>query len=283
MHGSTWLTTSGGGLAHPERVEGLARTKFKLGNYMSLFTGNAVAQLIFQSDTISKAVLLILFGLSVICWTIFFQRYFLLRLKLKQLKQARSALASVNNLDQLKLTVSTLKDTYSGLFLIPAYDLLQERLVSKTELSQQEKEFFSQQLYTLYDDLVKQETSSLSIFTAAIEVSPLLGLFGTIWGLVHSFIRISERQSADIVTVAPGIAEALITTLAGLLVAIPALVLYHVLLLNVRKIEDSLMVVADRYEMLAKKLWQKEFIHAHAQNSSTEKSDIAAGKPYTSY
>lgn len=247
---------------------------------MSLFTGNAVAQLIFQSDTISKAVLLILFGLSIICWTIFFQRYFLLRLKLKQLTQTRSALASVNSLDQLKLTVSTLKDTYPALFLTPAYDLLQERLVSKTELSQQEKEFFSQQIYTLYDDLVKQETSSLSIFTAAIEVSPLLGLFGTIWGLVHSFIRISERQSADIVTVAPGIAEALITTLAGLLVAIPALVLYHILLLNVRKIEDSLMVVADRYEMLAKKLWQKEFIHAHTQISSTEKPDIAAGKPH---
>ncbi len=250
---------------------------------MSLFTGNAVAQLIFQSDAISKAVLLMLFGLSVICWTIFFQRYFLLRLKLKQLSQTRSALASVNSLDQLKLTVSTLKDTYPSLFLTPAYDLLQERLVSKTELSQQEKEFFSQQLYTLYDDLIKQETASLSIFTAAIEVSPLLGLFGTIWGLVHSFIRISERQSADIVTVAPGIAEALITTLAGLLVAIPALVLYHILLLNVSKIEDSLMVVADRYEMLAKKLWQKEFIHAHTEISSTEKPDIATGKPYTSY
>jgi biopolymer transport protein TolQ len=250
---------------------------------MSLFTGNAVAQLIFQSDAISKAVLLILFGLSVICWTVFFQRYFLLRLKLKQLAQARSALASVNSLDQLKLTVATLRDTYSALFLTPAYDLLQERLVNKTEISQQEKEFFSQQLYTLYDDLVKQETASLSIFTAAIEVSPLLGLFGTIWGLVHSFIRISERQSADIVTVAPGIAEALITTLAGLLVAIPALVLYHVLLLNVRKIEDRLMVVADRYEMLAKKLWQKEFMHAHTEISSTEKPDIAAGKPYTSY
>ncbi len=248
---------------------------------MSIFTGNAVAQLVFQSDTISKMVLLILFSLSIICWTLFFQRYFLLRLKSKQLSQARSALASIQTPDQLKLMVSTLSNTYSAFFLIPAYDLLQERLISKTELSEQEKEFFSQQLYSLYDDLVKKETASLSLFTVAIEVSPLLGLFGTIWGLVHSFIRISERQSADIVTVAPGIAEALITTLAGLLVAIPALVLYHVLLQNVRKIEDSLLVVVDRYEIVAKKLWHKEFIHAHTQISSPEKSDIAAGKPYT--
>ncbi|MBY0109844.1 MAG: MotA/TolQ/ExbB proton channel family protein [Candidatus Babeliaceae bacterium] len=248
---------------------------------MSLFTGNAVAQLVFQSDTISKMVLLILFGLSIICWTLFFQRYFLLRLKLKQLSQARSALASVQTLDQLKLLVSTLRNTYSALFLIPAYDLLQERLASKTESSEQEKEFFSQQLYALYDDLIKKETASLTLFTAAIEVSPLLGLFGTIWGLVHSFIRISERQSADIVTVAPGIAEALITTLAGLVVAIPALVLYQLLLHNVGRIEDRLIVLTDRYEIVAKKLWQKEFIHAHTQISSPEKSDIAASKPYT--
>lgn len=250
---------------------------------MSLFTGNAVAQLIFQSDAISKAVLLILFGLSIICWTIFFQRFFLLRLKLKQLSHARSALASVNSLDQLKLTVFTFKDSYSGLFLMPAYELLQERLSSKTELSQQEKEYFSEQLYTLYDDLVKKETATLPLFSMTSEIATLLGLFGTIWGLIHSFIRISERQSADIVTVAPGIAEALITTLAGLLVAIPVVVLYYTLLSKVRRLEDSLMVVADRYEMLAKKLWQKEFIHAHTQISSTEKPDIAAGKPYTSY
>lgn len=248
---------------------------------MNLFTGNAVAQLIFQSDTVSKIVLLILFGLSVICWTIFFQRFFLLRLKLQQLKHVRSALVSVNSLDQLKLTVSTLKDTYPALFLTPAYELVHEKLMTSTEFSQQEREFFSQQLYALYDDLVKQETSSLSIFTSAIEVSPLLGLFGTIWGLVHSFIRISERQSADIVTVAPGIAEALITTLAGLLVAIPALVLYHVLVGKVRKLEDSLMVVVDRFEILAKKLWQKEFLHAYSKESSAEKSGDTTSKSYT--
>lgn len=250
---------------------------------MSLFSGNAVAQLIFQSDMLSWAVMLTLFCLSVLCWTVFLQRYFLLRVKIKQLTQARSALASVNNFDQLKLTVATLKDTYAGLFLTPALQALHDRILSKTETSEQEKEFFSQQLFSIFDDLVKQETSYLSLFTATAEISTLLGLFGTIWGLIHSFIRISERQSADIVTVAPGIAEALITTLAGLLVAIPTIVLYHALAGKMRQAEDQLMVVADRFEMIAKKLWEKELTHAHAKIPATEATDSAAGKPYTAY
>ena len=65
------------------------------------------------------------------------------------------------------------------------------------------------------------------MLSVSAAVSPLLGLFGTVWGLVHAFVRIGELQTADIATVAPGIAEALITTLAGLMVAIPALVMYH--------------------------------------------------------
>ncbi len=250
---------------------------------MSIFSGNAVAHLILQSDMVSKAVLLILLSLSVLCWTVFLQRYFLLRVKIKQLAHARSALASVNTFDQLKLTVSTLKDTYPGLFLVPALALVHDRIQGKIENSLQEKEFFSQQIFSLFDDLVKQEMKFLSLFTATAEIATLLGLFGTIWGLIHSFIRISERQSADIITVAPGIAEALITTLAGLLVAIPTIVLYHALLTKMRQAEDSLMVVADRFEMAAKKLWEKEFTHAHAQVSSTEKPEPAAGKPYTAY
>ncbi len=250
---------------------------------MSIFSGNALAHLIFQSDLVSKAVLFVLFSLSVICWTVFLQRYFLLKIKLKQLSQARSALASVSSMDQLKLTVETLKESYAGLFLVPAYGVLQERLLNKTENSLQEKEFFSQQIYTLFDDLIKREQAYLTLFTATSEVATLLGLFGTIWGLIHSFIRISERQSADIVTVAPGIAEALITTLAGLLVAIPTIALYHTLVNQMSKVEDTLMVVADRFEMVAKKIWEKEYNHAHASISSTEKSERTAGKPYSAY
>lgn len=74
---------------------------------------------------------------------------------------------------------------------------------------------------------------------------------------MHAFIRISEKQSADIATVAPGIAEALITTLAGLLVAIPALVMYHYLMSQVRIIERQLFVIADKFNYIVQKIFTK--------------------------
>ena len=100
------------------------------------------------------------------------------------------------------------------------------------------------------DTLVSNEESYLPLLSTSAAVAPLLGLFGTVWGLVHAFIRISEKQSADITVVAPGIAEALITTLAGLVVAIPALVMYNYLVVRVRQIEDQIVNLADKVSFI---------------------------------
>ena len=86
----------------------------------------------------------------------------------------------------------------------------------------------------------------IAILSSSAAVAPLLGLFGTVWGLVHSFMRISETQVADIATIAPGIAEALITTLAGLIVAIPALIMFNYLHTKTRALEHGLISLADR-------------------------------------
>lgn len=68
---------------------------------------------------------------------------------------------------------------------------------------------------------------SLSVLATASSVGPLLGLLGTVWGIMEAFIGISRRGNASIGAVAPGVAVALITTVIGLLVAIPALVAYN--------------------------------------------------------
>ena len=67
----------------------------------------------------------------------------------------------------------------------------------------------------------------LPLLATAGSVCPFLGLFGTVWGVMTAFLDISTRGSTSIVVVAPGIAEALITTIAGLAVAIPAVVSYN--------------------------------------------------------
>ena len=67
---------------------------------------------------------------------------------------------------------------------------------------------------------------------------------------IPALISISERQSADITVVAPGIAAALLTTLAGLVVAIPALIMYNYLLNQVRKIEMQIVGLADKVSFI---------------------------------
>ncbi|MFC1854832.1 MotA/TolQ/ExbB proton channel family protein [Candidatus Dependentiae bacterium] len=100
------------------------------------------------------------------------------------------------------------------------------------------------------DQLVEQSVSEMERFLpvlgVAAGVAPLVGLFGTIWGLIHSLVSMGQEQCAELSVVAPGIAEALFTTLAGLAVAIPAYVFFHYLSNQLRKIEWKMFAIADR-------------------------------------
>jgi biopolymer transport protein TolQ len=74
----------------------------------------------------------------------------------------------------------------------------------------------------------------LMLLATAVSISPFLGLMGTVWGIMTSFWNMAALQSANLAVVAPGIAEALVTTIAGLATAIPAVIFYNSL---VRKID----------------------------------------------
>jgi biopolymer transport protein TolQ len=67
----------------------------------------------------------------------------------------------------------------------------------------------------------------LSTLATIGSTSPYVGLFGTVWGIMHAFVGLGSVQQATLATVAPGIAEALIATAMGLLAAIPAVVAYN--------------------------------------------------------
>ena len=108
---------------------------------------------------------------------------------------------------------------------------IRDRLASNVALS---KSVSQDQLEAVYRDLrlashraLGRFEKRLSVLATAGSVCPFLGLFGTVWGVMTAFLDISTKGSTNIVVVAPGIAEALITTIAGLAVAIPAMVAYN--------------------------------------------------------
>ncbi len=77
---------------------------------------------------------------------------------------------------------------------------------------------------------------ALPILATTASATPFIGLFGTVWGIMNTFMAIGATGSTSIMTVAPGIAEALVNTAAGLLAAIPAVVAYNHLLAKIRKL-----------------------------------------------
>jgi biopolymer transport protein TolQ len=94
-------------------------------------------------------------------------------------------------------------------------------------------------------------TQSLSFLATCGNTAPFIGLFGTVWGIMSSFHQIGLQGSASLATVAPGIAEALIATAAGLAAAIPAVMAYNYFLGQVRQLEADLeSFAADLVDLL---------------------------------
>lgn len=215
---------------------------------MSLLAGNSVWQLVKQSDAMTTTVLLVLLILSVICWAVFIGKWLSLRSKRRNLRMILNRLNHVQSVDQLLTLGASFADTVPGSFISKNLFFYKALLESRgcREYRGSDWEMMQYHIDQTLDAAIAKEECYLSLLSTSAAVSPLLGLFGTVWGLVHAFVRISQKQSADIVTVAPGIAEALITTLAGLLVAIPALVMYNYLASRVRRIENLLVHLADR-------------------------------------
>lgn len=97
---------------------------------------------------------------------------------------------------------------------------------------------------------IKQLETSLPALSTIVSVSPFLGLLGTVWGVMIAFLDIRTRGSAHITVVAPGISDALITTVYGLIVAIPALIFFNIFRTRVNNFDAELDQFA--HEVFAK-------------------------------
>lgn len=96
---------------------------------------------------------------------------------------------------------------------------------------------------------------SLPTLGTFVSVSPFLGLLGTVWGIMKAFLDIRARGSAHITIVAPGISDALITTVYGLLVAIPALIFYNIFRSRVNNYDTELdKFISEVFTQLRKEL-----------------------------
>jgi len=224
------------------------------------FTDNMLMQLLAQSDAMTKFVLFILLIMSVLCWAVFFYKIVSFNLKRREMRAALQHLKKVRNLDGLRTMAAAFAHTLPGYVAAKNLSFLKSLLESQESrvLNEHELELLQQRVEQTIDNIVYNEESYLTILSSTAAAAPLLGLFGTIWGLVHSFVSISQQQQADIATIAPGMAEALITTLFGLMVAIPAMLMSHYLHTQVRNLEQQLLNFADKLSWLVQTIFMRQ-------------------------
>ncbi len=205
--------------------------------------------LISSTDWVTKAILLLLLGMSVVSWALSIYKKMLISSKIKSLKQAQALLQNVKGIDDLFARTGVIQDTFAGelimYFLVDFKKLLKMYESGSGSFSDKDWYLLQSSINQRIDEALMQEESLLPVLQTNAQSAPLVGLFGTVWGLIHAFIGIAQQKSADIAAVAPGIAEALITTLGGLIVAIPALVMFNYLTGEMRKLEEEIVRVSD--------------------------------------
>ncbi|WP_219114810.1 tonB-system energizer ExbB [Janthinobacterium sp. UMAB-56] len=205
------------------------------GVVLSLFHATAQASalphdmsplgMFFAADQVVKSVLIGLLIAALATWVV-------LLVKGASLLQARRAAAQA--VAVLK-TATSLPDAavQSGASLLAQRlldDVQQELNLSHANApaaALKERAGFRQEQFIAHE--VRAMTQGIGLLASIGAVAPFVGLFGTVWGIMNSFIGIAASQSTNLATVAPGIAEALLATALGLVAAIPAVVIYNVL------------------------------------------------------
>ena len=125
---------------------------------------------------------------------------------------------------------------------------IQRTLAPLTQLSLDSKKTVVEQ--TLLQQLSRYRFDSeqgLSVLGTTAAIAPFIGLFGTVWGIMSSFIGLAKVQQATLATVAPGIAEALIATAIGLFAAIPAVLAYNHFMANSDVLNNKYSMFADEF------------------------------------
>jgi biopolymer transport protein ExbB len=172
------------------------------------------------ADSIVKAVMVGLAIASVVTWTVWLAKAIELYGTRRRLRQALIALDAAGSLPEARQT-----ETGAGAELIEA--ALTELVRDPDASPEGIKERIASRLERIEAAAGRAMSRGTGILATIGATAPFVGLFGTVWGIMNSFIGISKAQTTNLAVVAPGIAEALLATAMGLVAAIPAVVIYN--------------------------------------------------------
>lgn len=181
-----------------------------------------------QADIIVKAVMIGLAFASLVTWTVWLAKAIELARAKRRLRRGIAHILSAATLDEAAASFENVDDT-SAVLVREAEDELRvsARVLDHTD-GNGVNERVTSRLSRVETEASQRMTKGTGVLATIGATAPFVGLFGTVWGIMNSFIGISQSQTTNLAVVAPGIAEALLATALGLVAAIPAVIIYNV-------------------------------------------------------
>lgn len=216
----------------------------------------SVFGLFMMADPVVKAVMLLLIGASVWCWAIIFDKMTRIRRQKRGAEEFDDLFWSGGSLDDLYNNLGDEPDSAQAKVFVSAMREWRRATVKgltsglRVELKSSVLARIERNMSLTITREMDRLERGMNFLASIGSVSPFVGLFGTVWGIMNSFTSIAESKNTSLAVVAPGIAEALFATALGLLAAIPAVAAYNKFSGDMDKIGTSLDVFAQEFTTL---------------------------------
>ena len=211
----------------------------------------SILDLFLQASLLVKIVMLILLSLSVMSWAMIFKRSKILAVARTDADRFEEKFWSGMDLAQLFNEVKVRKDRISGtekIFYSGFNEFARLSRVSSSSEAVMDGTTRAMRVTVLRE--VDGLETNLPFLATVGSITPYIGLFGTVWGIMHAFIALGAVKQATLAMVAPGIAEALVATAMGLFAAIPAVIAYNRLSVKVGKLEHNYAAFMDEFSSI---------------------------------
>ncbi len=199
-------------------------------SFFAFFATGEIAGLLEQTGPVAKVVLLILLFFSVFSWAIIFSKWRLLQRARVQSARFVKAFRRAQRLQD----ISAVAEQFKPSPLVAVFESAFEEVRRQAGLPRNMVAVQRSIQIGASEELTRLERRLPWLATTGA-VTPFIGLFGTVWGIIDAFHGLGDAGAATLRAVAPGISEALITTAAGLFTAIPAVIAYNQLTHTIRE------------------------------------------------
>jgi biopolymer transport protein TolQ len=195
-----------------------------------------ILKLIGDASIIVQMILLILVFFSVFSWAIIIFKRKSLRSGAAHSRKFLNAFHKSKNLAEVGEAARKYKLSPMAALFHSGFKELAYLTKSNPGLTAEKIEILNRALQKASNQEIAKMENMMSFLATTGSVTPFIGLFGTVWGIMDAFTRIGIVRSASLVTVAPGIAEALIATAVGLFAAVPAVIAYNYFLGRIKDV-----------------------------------------------